>query len=151
MIQSVAGLLRARVSNDKLSLALSNKIDALGHAQAAVREFLDKLGISERRIFETELVFEELFTNTVRHGYADRALHWIEVTLHLTTEAIVMTFDDGAQRFDPTAAELPVLPTTLDEAKIGGLGLTLVHRTARDIHYERVDGRNRLHLSIPRD
>jgi two-component sensor histidine kinase len=84
MIQSVAGLLRARLSNDKLSLALSNKIDALSHAQAAVREFLEKLGVSERRIFETELVFEELFTNTVRHGYADRALHWIEVTLHLT-------------------------------------------------------------------
>ena len=147
----VAGLLRRRLRNEKLSLTLVNKIDALAPAHTAMREFLEQRGIGERGIYHVELVFEELFTNTVRHGYADSATHFIEVNLRVSDDDIVMTFDDDARGFDPSTVELPDLPTSIEHAMPGGLGLTLVHRTATAMRYERANGRNRLRLSVPRN
>jgi anti-sigma regulatory factor (Ser/Thr protein kinase) len=146
----VEDLLRTKLCNEELSLTLENKIAALSPGQAALREFLEQRAVGERGIYEVELVFEELFTNTVRHGYADPATHYIEVKLQLSDDAIVMTFDDDARGFDPTAGALPVLPSSLDEVKTGGLGLTLVRKAAREMRYQRVHDRNHLRLSIPR-
>ena len=147
----VAGLLRRRLHNEKLSLTLMNNIDAVAPAHAAIREFLEQRGIGPRGVYHAELVFEELFTNTVRHGYADSATHFIDVDLRLSDQDVVMTFNDDARGFDPSTAELPVLPASIEHAVPGGLGLTLVRRTATQMRYERANGRNRLQLSISRN
>ena len=151
MSSLVAGLLRRRLRNEKLSLTLVNNIDAVVPAHAAIREFLVQRGIGERGVYHVELVFEELFTNTVRYGYADSDTHFIDVDLRLSDQDVVMTFNDDARGFDPSTAELPVLPASIEQAMPGGLGLTLVRRTTTQMHYERANGRNRLRLSIRRN
>ena len=152
MTGTVADLVRTSLRDGKLSLTLANNVAALAPAHAAVREFLAQRGIGERGVYHVELVLEELFTNTVRHGYADATpTHFIEVSLHLADDDIVMTFDDDAQSFDPSTAPLPVLPASIELAIPGGLGLTLVRRTAKEMRYGRTLGRNQLWLSIPRD
>jgi hypothetical protein len=47
-----------------------------------------------------------------------------------------------------STAAAPILPGSIEDAKIGGLGIMLV-RKASAIHYQRLDGRNRLRVTIP--
>ena len=51
----------------------------------------------------------------------------------------------------PPAALRALLDTTraLAEARVGGLGLVLVRKSARSLRHERVDGLNRLWVELP--
>lgn len=57
-----------------------------------------------------------------------------------------LCFEDDGLAYDPTAAEIPEKP--FEEFDRGGMGLSLLRRTASDIRYERTDGRNRLTLTF---
>ena len=62
---------------------------------------------------------------------------------------MVLTFEDGGVAFDPVAVSDPELPGSIQEAKIGGLGLMLVRKAAADMRYERTpEGRNRLSVTL---
>ena len=114
------------------------------------RTVLDAAGVTGRPRYHSELVFEEVILNTIRHGYHDDgAGRAIDVSIACRPEAIVMTFEDDAPAFDPRERPDPVLPKSLDEAREGGLGLMLVRKLASDVQYERTsDSHNRLTVTI---
>lgn len=113
------------------------------------RTLLDACGVTGSPRYNSELVFEEVVLNTIRHGYHDdgngRA---IRISVHIRPDAIVVTFEDDAPAFDPGEQPSPVLPESLEEAREGGLGLFLVRKLARDVQYERTSDRNRLTVTI---
>ena len=76
----------------------------------------------------------------------------VRVELGLSADGIEMIFDDGGAPFDPLAASDPDMPNSLDEAKIGGLGIMLVRKAATDLAYERTSqDRNRLTVKLSVD
>jgi serine/threonine-protein kinase RsbW len=90
-------------------------------------------------------VFEEVISNVVRHGGAQQ----IEVSLARQADAIVLTFDDDGEPFDPLQRPAPVLPTSIEEAPLGGLGLLLLRKASTQLRYERTAGQtNRLIVTI---
>lgn len=92
-----------------------------------------------------ELVFEEVISNVIRHAGA----HQIEVSLARQAEAIVLTFEDDGEPFDPLQRPTPVPPTSIEEAPLGGLGLLLLRKASTQLRYERIAGHtNRLTVTI---
>lgn len=102
-----------------------------------------------------ELVFEELFSNTVRHGYkvpanaadhtdAETKLVWIE--LRARPGHVHMIYQDAAPPFNPLQGELPPLTGGAEARALGGLGLIMVAKVPQQSRYEYVGGRNVLHL-----
>ena len=137
-------------TGETFRLTLRDGTEALREAQLAVADFLRRRGAGPNTAARAELLLEELALNTLRHGFAPGD----------TPEVTVMAWHDGARcgldledrgtPFDPTAAVLPARPSSLQEARIGGLGLPLLHRIAAELAYERTaDGHNRLHLVLP--
>src|SRR5262245_17015056 len=113
------------------------------------RTVLDTWGISGKSRYSSELVFEEVVLNTIRHGYHDNgAGRAIEISIHGRPDSIVLIFEDDAPPFDPRERPAPVLPKTLETAREGGLGLLLVQKLARDVQYERTSDHNRLTVTI---
>jgi serine/threonine-protein kinase RsbW len=55
--------------------------------------------------------------------------------------------DDGPD-FDPLSALPPDLDASLEDRAIGGLGLHFIRKLAHDVCHARVDGRNRLSLTL---
>ena len=110
-------------------------------------------GLSPSRLDEAELCLDELVTNVVRYAYAgadaDGTPHAITVAVDRSAAGVEITVEDGGLPFDPTAAPLPALPHTLDEAVPGGRGLLLVRSIAPRLRYERRDGANRVTLVFP--
>lgn len=97
--------------------------------------------------FQVELVFEEIADNIVRHGSATGE---VDVTVAFVGDEVVLTFQDDGAAFDLRERPDPPVPDSLDEARVGGLGLVLVRKVARSVEYERTrDDRNRLTLVIP--
>jgi anti-sigma regulatory factor (Ser/Thr protein kinase) len=57
---------------------------------------------------------------------------------------------DDANPFDPMDSDALLLPETLDEAQVGGLGLLMIRNTVSSMAYERRDGCNRFLLTVAR-
>lgn len=134
-----------------LVITLPATLEAIPPAQARLGAFLRARGAGARIVGRAELLLEELVTNVIRHGGL-AAPEAARLTLAATIgpgQACRLVFEDPGRPFDPAAAALPDLPTRLEEARIGGLGLVLLQRMARDLDYVRLpDGRNQLTLLL---
>jgi anti-sigma regulatory factor (Ser/Thr protein kinase) len=150
--QGTAGERGDTPAASELLLEVGSDTAAFAAAQEALHEHLEAAGVGERAIFRTELAFEELVTNVVRHGYGGRRsnLTPVEVTVSVRDEEIVLTIEDPGPPFDPSQPVDAARPASIEEATIGGLGLRLVHAVASRIEYHRLAGRNRVTIGIAR-
>jgi len=119
-------------------------------ARLRLRDFLKAEHVEEHTIAAVELVCEEIVTNTLRYGYDETGLKWVELDLAVDEEHVDLTVEDDARPFDPVSAPLAELPATLDDAKVGGMGLRMVRSAASQLVYERLPGKNRLMATIER-
>ena len=70
------------------------------------------------------------------------------VTIAPTEDGLVACLEDDGTPFDPTKVAPPQQPTSLADARVGGLGVHLIRKLTTDMHYERIGGRNRLILEF---
>jgi anti-sigma regulatory factor (Ser/Thr protein kinase) len=96
------------------------------------------------------LVLEELFTNTVAHGYATGAEGPIWVTLAGRPGLIEVTYEDAGPPFDPfTDPPAPRAGHRAADELVGGVGLALVRGLTTSARYARIGDRNRITLDVP--
>lgn len=131
-----------------LVLQLPNDAAALEPARRALLEFLAPHAPSVQAVYALELVLEEVLTNQIKYANADAAGPQNSLTVTLEPGLVLLQFVDSGVAFDPLQAPDPKLPSSIDEARVGGLGLMLVRHFAKSAHYERVDGRNRLTIGV---
>lgn len=139
------------------SYAVSARFDARLDAFPAALEFttnaLRHAGISPELIARSELVIEELFRNSVLHGYGGDSSHpiWIGVEAHGagsdgSSAAPCFWYEDEAPAYDPLAADVQdagaVKP--IEQQAVGGIGLLLIHQLPTQVEYFYRDGRNRI-------
>lgn len=134
-----------------LLLRFENETVGLDTRLRALREFLEGNCISTRALYRAELAFEELVTNIIRHAYRDRdnGKHPIEVGVAVRGGEVVMTVEDEGPPFDPVQVPESPIASSLEDSKIGGLGLRLVRFATTQMQYERASGRNRVTVRIP--
>jgi anti-sigma regulatory factor (Ser/Thr protein kinase) len=126
--------------------------DMVGFERGAegFRAALDACQVAGRARFWLEVVFEEIVTNIVRHGYTDGRVHDIDVRLTCGHTEVVLAIEDDGQPFDPLHQPEPERPASIDDATPGGLGIPLVRKAATGLQYERTgDGKNRLTITMP--
>jgi len=135
----------SRVDGDALHLVMVNDTASVDAGQTALRAFLAGKGVSERGAFQTELAFEELAVNAVRHAYAGRpsSQSRIDASVRICGPQIVLTIEDAGLPFDPVQAPEVPLATTLEQATAGGLGIRFIRAAAARITHERVSDKNR--------
>ncbi len=121
----------------RLTLEIGNDFAALRPASERLREFLAECRAPEAAAFLADLVIEELVTNTIKYGYADRAPHCIHVGVDFTAERLAIEIRDDGQAFDPLALAAPDITLAAEERDIGGLGIHLVRQMTDSLTYER--------------
>lgn len=133
-----------------MQLTLPARRESLEPARVAVLDLLHPLHASDRLVFQLELVLEEVLMNIVMHAYPEGQEQGMSVSVEPGPEAVTLCFEDAGVPFDPTQAALPEAPQDIASAKVGGLGVGLVRKFARSVHYERVGDRNRLRVALAR-
>lgn len=86
---------------------------------------------------QTKLAIEEIFVNIVNYSNADYAIVNVECD-----ENLEMEFIDNGIQFNPLLKKDPETPESLEEVKIGGLGIMLVKNYADDLTYKYENGEN---------
>lgn len=132
----------------RLVLQVQNRREQLGAAQQQLAAFLARHQVGGRALFASELVLEELLANFVSHAVDDGQLKLMDLQVRVTPDEIELHFCDDGRAFDPTAGPDPPPPTSIDQARPGGLGLMLVRRWARRTEYRREAGRNHVTVVI---
>jgi serine/threonine-protein kinase RsbW len=136
----VEGPLSARAEG-----AFRGRIPGFAEVRTWAEAFAMGLGADRPAALRLVLVLEELFTNTVVHGYPAGADGPIWVTLAGGAGVIEVTYEDAGRPFDPVA-ERP--GPRVDGGVAGGLGLALVRGLSTWACYARVGERNRVTLGV---
>jgi len=134
---NTTGSVSFELRNNLSELAtLSEKMESVGQA----------LNLSRRCLFEMNLALDELFTNILSYGFQDQSEHFIRVNISADHDVLTVVLEDDGMAFNPVDRIPPELPCTLDECKVGGLGIHLVKNLMDEIVYERRAGTNVLTL-----
>ncbi len=110
------------------------------------------LGLGKAADYALRLCLEEAAANVVMHGIAnaDADTSCLALRVEPEQDALRVTVEDRCGAFDPLHVPKPATPTSLEEARVGGLGIHLMRQYARAISYERAGDTNRLTLTIGR-
>ncbi|MCU0559298.1 MAG: ATP-binding protein [Desulfobacterales bacterium] len=104
------------------------------------------LKLSKRCLFELNLALDELFTNIISYGYGDGHEHRIEVTLQADERMLNVTIEDDGVAFNPVERQAPCLPHSVDDCRVGGLGIHLIRNLMDEVCYRREGQKNILTL-----
>ena len=122
------------------------RLPSFAEVRAMAEGFGQAGGVGPEATIRVVLVLEELFTNTVMHGYPAGSEGSVWVSLALAGDAIEITYEDACPPFDPIGGA-PAIPR-LDEERPGGVGLALVRGLSASARYVRVGERNRVVLTV---
>ena len=122
---------------------LNGSLRELDRLADEVGRFCSEHSLGEDAVFELNLVLEELFVNTVRHGGCEGMDNAARVRLQ-SGDGVEVEYSDHGLPFDPTQAAEPDIHALLDERQPGGLGIHLVRKIMQDVRYSRVDDWNRI-------
>jgi serine/threonine-protein kinase RsbW len=127
---------------------------AMLHDTAAfARTFCDRHGIVHDDAMRLTMIIEELFTNSVEHGYRGESDAPIRIALSVEIGGIGVLYEDSAPRYDPIT-RLTTPPESIarpvESRPAGGLGVYLVGHLVDESSYAYEDGCNRLRLTMPR-
>jgi anti-sigma regulatory factor (Ser/Thr protein kinase) len=127
------------------------RLSELRGISAFLEGFCGAAGIERQHCLRLNLVLEELFINTVRHGHGGDCDAPVWMMLEADERSVHVIYEDIAPPFNPYA-HLPEGPpdTTLDLRKIGGLGVLLTKELAATRDYAYLFGRNRIRLAMSR-
>jgi serine/threonine-protein kinase RsbW len=95
-----------------------------------------------------EIVLAEALNNIVEHAYCERGGE-IDLILEPGPEGLRCAIEDRGVPLPGLAVPAGALPPMPDGPPEGGFGWFLIRSLARDIHYDRADGTNRLTFSLP--
>lgn len=121
------------------------RLDHLPQLIAHVREVCRAGSLTPAATLRVELAVEELFTNTVHHGYGADCDEPVWLHLEVAPGELWLHYADAAPPFD-LLAHVARLEEAVSERAIGGLGVHLVRELANEITYRRAEDRNVLTL-----
>ena len=140
------------------SRCFNARLEPCANLRAWIENFCDETKASEHNTWQLTLVLEELFTNSIKHGYPglmdkDKANlpEWpIWIELRHSPDGIHALYEDAAIEFNPLEnIRPPDYSGPAESWRIGGLGLPMVAGIATQMRYVRTANRNRLSLMLP--
>ncbi|MBS9476135.1 ATP-binding protein [Ancylobacter radicis] len=132
----------------EIDLRLPNQLSQMEKLVAALEFFTETCAIPPKPAYRLTLAVDEFVNNAVDYGYGDGRPGEIGVHVRHLGDALELTLTDDGDPFDPFNAPPPDLTGSLEERRIGGLGVHLVRTMADSFAYKREDGRNVVSLRL---
>jgi anti-sigma regulatory factor (Ser/Thr protein kinase) len=134
------------------TLRIDRSMDGLEQVGDWVDGVAAALGLDATADYAMRLCIEEAAANVVMHGVAGPADDADSVVLRVEplAGALRVVVEDRCAAFDPLGVPPPAPPSSLGEARIGGLGIHLMRQYAQSMEYERAGNVNRLTMVVAR-
>jgi len=123
--------------SDEISFSIKNKIEGITSTIEHFESFCEKNGIATPIMLKFNIAFDELLNNIIRYGYDDKDEHEIEVIVELKGERLVINIADDGIPFNPFKQSPPDTMLSVEERKMGGLGIHIVKNLMDEYNYKR--------------
>jgi serine/threonine-protein kinase RsbW len=130
------------MAKKEYSFKLKSNLSELDSLCQNLEDIGKKIGLSKKLIFEINLALDELFTNIISYGFKDEGEHIIKVTLSPQNEELCLCIEDDGIPFNPTDFETTDVACSVENCKIGGLGIHIIRKLMDEICYQRCDDKN---------
>jgi len=125
------------------------KMDSMAEIRSFVETACSAAGIGREDCLKILLIVEELFTNTVTHGYREESESPVWLAFEPDEAGFTLRYEDAAPPHNPFGEFRPMDTTVLiAEQPVGGLGLKLIRSLARDAGYTREGERNCIRMTF---
>lgn len=126
-----------------------SRLEAWRDARAFVESFCAAARVGRERSLRANLVLEELFLNTVKHGHGGGSDAPVWIALAARDGELQVVYEDFAPPFNPfTPATREMLEALALSRREGGVGVLLAQGLAARVEYAYVFGRNRIRLAL---
>jgi len=126
-----------------------SRLEAWKQARAFIESFCRAAEVPRDAGLKANLVVEELFLNTVKHGHRGGSNAPICITLTSDGGRIRLGYEDCAPPFNPFApARREMLEALSETRREGGLGVILAQGLTAAADYVYLFGRNRITLQL---
>lgn len=134
-------------SSDRL--VLHNRLPELERLAAWIEDVARDTALAADVTFALQLCLEEAVANIIMYGGAPADAR-IVVQITQADGNVAAVIEDTAGAFDPTQVPPRARPVSLDETRIGELGVHLIRHYSSEMAYERRRDHNRLTLRFDR-
>jgi len=118
-----------------------SSLAAIGECVARAAE---TAGLDARAVYAVRMAVDEACTNIIEYAYGGEGRGDIECTCHIDDEGLTIVLHDQGRPFDPESVPEPDRDATIQECKIGGLGLYFMRQLMDKVHFEFTDSGNTL-------
>jgi anti-sigma regulatory factor (Ser/Thr protein kinase) len=124
-------------------------MDSLAEIRTFVEGACATAGIGREYCLKLLLIVEELFTNTVNHGYRTESESPVWIAFEPSDAGFTLRYEDAAPPHNPFGDFRPMDTAVLiAQQPIGGLGLKLIRSLAQDAGYSREGERNCIRMTF---
>ena len=135
----------------RIDLRLANDLAELEPLVRALEILAEANALPPKVAHRLTLAVDEFVNNAVDYGYPDHRQGEITISVRQDGDHIELELADDGDPFDPFTAPAPDLTGSVEERRIGGLGIHLVRTFASRFAYERAHGRNVVTLAFALD
>jgi anti-sigma regulatory factor (Ser/Thr protein kinase) len=126
-----------------------SRLEAWKAARRFIEDFCRTAAVPRESGLKANLVVEELFLNTVKHGHRGGSDAPVWITLAAEEGRMSLAYEDRAPPFNPFArATREMLEALAETRREGGLGVILAQGLTASADYAYVFGRNRIRLTL---
>lgn len=129
-----------------VTIQIQNRVEEIRGLEDSLRRFFADNDLVEDELATIHLVLEELVSNVISYGYDDDRPHTIVIRVDLRDQDLRIEVEDDGRAFNPLEQPIPELADTLEEHRVGGLGLLLVRKLTDQLSYRREGGKNLLEM-----
>ena len=127
---------------------MKNDLTEFVRVAEAIETHGEARGWPMKWIMNANLSLDELITNIVSYGYSDTDEHEIRITLTEQEGSLVIVLEDDGAAFDPfSQSPEPDLDASVEDRRVGGLGVYFVKSLMDEVSYERRERWNRITLT----
>jgi anti-sigma regulatory factor (Ser/Thr protein kinase) len=126
-----------------------SRFEAWRGVRAFIERFCEESDVARETRLKANLVVEELFLNTVRHGHRGGSDAPVWITLARLDGHVRIVYEDNAGPFNPFGRSRQELAKALARPRReGGLGVILANALSSSADYAYLFGRNRISLEV---
>ncbi|MFO7568742.1 MAG: ATP-binding protein [Smithellaceae bacterium] len=136
------------VQSSMLIKKMSARMDSLHELLAFLTGLAEEKGFSKDTQNRIALVAEEALVNVFSHAYTDGAGE-VELRCEAPHDpALTVEIRDMGLSFNPLERIMPDVEVSLDDRRVGGMGVLLIRRMADAVAYRREESTNVLTLTF---
>jgi len=128
--------------DNKLIIQIKNDFSELGRVVQLFHDFSKQNRLPIKIINAVDLVFDEIINNIISYGYDDQNEHKIDICIFIKDGILNLQIEDNARQFNPLETVETDTKSSIEERKIGGLGLHFLKNMMDEISYKYINKRN---------